>query len=231
VAAFDRALPAQRRAVLLMLGLAATFPIALTIVLRPAMYNGIRHFVFVAPAIAVVGGLAGARVIERLADRRRSAAIGAAAVLAAGYTLPAIEMVKLHPYEYTYFNRIEGGVRGADGRYMLDYWGLSFKQASDALRAKLDVERSEQQSEGTGDPPWRIGVCGPHPPAAVALGPRFDISWDPRGADFAMTLGEYYCAKLAAPVIAEVARDGVVYARVYDLRGLSFDTLLTAPAP
>jgi Dolichyl-phosphate-mannose-protein mannosyltransferase len=226
--AFDRALRAQRRAVLLMLALAAAFPIALTVVLRPAMYNGIRHFVFVAPAIAVVGGLAGARLLERLADWRPAAAIGAATVLAAGCALPAIEMVKLHPYEYTYFNRIEGGVRGADGRYMLDYWGLSFKQASEALRAKLDAERSEATAD---DPPWRIAVCGPHPPAAVELGPRFDISWDPRGADFAMTLGEYYCAKLAAPVIAEVARDGVVYARVYDLRGLSFDTLLSLPAP
>lgn len=227
VAAFDRRHPAQRRAALMMLALAATLPIALTVALRPAMYNGIRHFVFVAPAIAVVGGLAGARLIERLAAWRPAAAAGAGAALALGCVLPAAEMAKLHPYEYTYFNRIEGGVRGADGRYMLDYWGLSLKQASEALLAKLDAGRLAP----LGDPPWRIAVCGPHPPAALALGPRFDISWDPRGADFAMTLGEYYCAKLAAPVIVEIARDGVVYARVYDLRGLSFDTLLSVPAP
>jgi hypothetical protein len=227
VAAFDRRRPPQRRAALLALALAATLPIALTVALRPAMYNGIRHFVFVAPAIAVVGGLAGARLIEALAGWRPAAAAGAAAVLALGCTLPAIEMAKLHPYEYTYFNRIEGGVRGADGRYMLDYWGLSLKQASEALLAKI----AAGELAPLGDPPWRIGVCGPHPPAAVALGPRFDISWDPRGADFAMTLGEYYCARLAAPVIVEIARDGVTYARVYDLRGLSFDTLLSVPAP
>jgi len=226
-AAFDRQASPQRRAALLMLALAATLPIALTVVLRPAMYNGIRHFIFVAPAIAVVGGLAGARLIERLAAWRPAAAAGAAAVLAAGVALPAVEMAKLHPYEYTYFNRIEGGVRGADGRYMLDYWGLSLKQASEALLGKL----AAGELAPMGDPPWRVAVCGPHPPATVALGPRFDISWSPRGADFAMTLGEYYCAKLAAPVIVEIARDGVVYARVYDLRGLSFDTLLSVPAP
>jgi hypothetical protein len=46
-----------------------------------------------------------------------------------------------------------------------------------------------------------------------------------------MMLGEFYCAKLDAPVMVEVARDGVVYARVYDIRGLSFTTLLTVPAP
>ena len=224
--AFDRKQSARRRAVLLMLALAATLPIALTIALRPAMYNGIRHFVFVAPAIAVVGGLAGARLIERLAQWRPAAAIGAGALLAVGCALPVVAMVRLHPYEYTYFNRIEGGVRGADGRYMLDYWGLSLKQASEALLAKL----GDDPATTLGDPPWKIAVCGPHPPAALALGPRFDISWDPRGAVFAMTLGEYYCARLLAPVIAEVVRDGVVYARVYDLRGLSFTTLLSIPA-
>jgi len=227
VAALGRRRPAQRRAVLAMLALAASLPIALTVALRPAMYNGIRHFVFVAPAIAVMGGLAGARLIEWLAARRPAAAAGAAVLLAIGCALPTAEMVKLHPYEYTYFNRIAGGVRGADGRYMLDYWGLSLKQASEALLAKI----AAGELAPLGGPPWRVAVCGPHPPATVALGPRFEISWDPRGADFAMTLGEYYCARLAAPVIAEIARDGVIYARVYDLRGLSFDTLLSVPAP
>src|SRR5262249_35917331 len=119
-AACGRAQPASRRAVLLMLALAASLPIALTVALRPAMYNGIRHFVFVAPAIAVVGGLASAWMIERLAQWRPAAAICAGAVLVIGCALPVAEMVKVHPYEYTYFNRIEGGVRGAAGRYMLD---------------------------------------------------------------------------------------------------------------
>jgi hypothetical protein len=229
--ACDRTQSAQRRAVLLMLALAASLPIALTVVLRPAMYNGIRHFVFVAPAIAVVGGLAGARMIERLADWRPAAATVAATLLALGCALPVIEMARLHPYEYTYFNRIEGGVRAARERYMLDYWGLSFKQASEALRDKLAAGLAAEPATPAGDPPWKIAVCGPHPPAAVALGPKFDITWDPRGADFAMTLGEYYCAKLDAPVIVEIAREGVVYARIYDIRGRTFSTILAVPAP
>jgi hypothetical protein len=44
-----------------------------------------------------------------------------------------------------------------------------------------------------------------------------------------MMLGEFYCAKLDAPVLFEVVRDGVVYARVYDIRGRSIATLLTVP--
>ena len=226
-AALDRRLTTQRRAVLLLLALGATFPIALTVVLRPAMYNGIRHFVFVAPAIAVVGGLAGAWLIERLAAWRAGAAAAAAALLAIGSALPVVAMAKLHPYEYTYFNRIEGGVRGARSRYMLDYWGLSLKQASEALLARLAADHAQPSGRAY----WKIAVCGPHPPAQVALGPHFDVLWDPRGADFVMSLAEYYCLPLDAPVLAEVKRDGVVYARVYDVRGRSFPTLLSVPAP
>ena len=226
-AAFDRTLPVPRRAVLLLLGLAATFPIALTAVLRPAMYNGIRHFVFVAPAIAVVGGLAGAWLIARAATWRPAAAIVAGVAIVAGCALPTVEMARLHPYEYTYFNRIAGGVTGANGHYMRDYWGLSFKQAGQALVTWIE----EHHATPVGHARWKVAACGPHPPAQVALGPQFDLGWDPRGADFALTLAEFYCRELDAPVVVEIKREGVVYARVYDLRGRAFTTLLTIPAP
>jgi hypothetical protein len=42
-------------------------------------------------------------------------------------------------------------------------------------------------------------------------------------------LGTFYCAKLDAPVVAEVVRDGVVFARAYDIRGRSISDLFTEP--
>jgi hypothetical protein len=42
-------------------------------------------------------------------------------------------------------------------------------------------------------------------------------------------LGEFYCAKLEAPLLVEIVRDGVTYARVYDIRERSIPTLLTLP--
>jgi hypothetical protein len=81
------------------------------------------------------------------------------------------------------------------------------------------------------DATWTVAVCGPHPAAVVALGPQYSAIWDPKGADFAMTLGEFYCAKLDAPVLFDIMREGVVYARVYDIRGRSITTLLTVRGP
>ncbi len=225
VAAFRGNVAANRRAVLLLVALAALLPLAVTIALRPAMYNGIRHFVFVLPPLAVLGGLAAVSLIEMAARRLRFAPIAAALVLVVGAAVPVVEMVRLHPYEYTDFNGLAGGVAGARDRYMLDYWGLSFKQASQALRARL-AERHETKP---GDRRWKLAVCGPHRSPQVELGGDFETSWDPTGADFALTLGEFYCAKLDAPLLVEIVRDGVTYARVYDIRGRSFPTLLTQP--
>jgi hypothetical protein len=223
VAATRRDLLVSRRATLLLLALAAGAPVALTMIARPAMYNGIRHFVFVMPPFAVLGGLAAAWLFERLARYSRPALAAGAMAATVALALPVVEMARLHPYQYTHFNHLAGGIRAADERYMLDYWGLAFKQAADELRAKLTL--------GLESPPasrrWRIAVCGPHYPAKVELGPEFTTTYETKGADFALMLGEFYCAEYKAPILVEIKREGVVYARVYDIRGRTVSGLFT----
>jgi hypothetical protein len=220
----DAATAAGRRAALFSTVLAVTLPILLTVAARPVMYNGIRHFVFVLPPLAVLGGLAAAWIAERLRSYGNTAIAAGALALVAGIASPVTDMVRLHPYEYTDYNHIAGGVQGAQRNFMLDYWGLSLTQASRKLLAYV-AEHHETPPRGT----WTVAVCGPHPPVAVALGPGYNTTWDPKGADFAMMLGVFYCAKLNAPMLFEVVRDGVLYARVYDIRGRSISSLLTVP--
>jgi hypothetical protein len=217
----------RRKTILLMLTLAAVLPLVIAMVKHPALYNGIRHFVFVIPPMTVLGGTAFAFLVNRLGETRRSWQPAAVAIFLFGLSLPLAEMIRLHPYQYTHFNHIAGTVRGADDRYMLDYWGLALKQASDGLRQQLE-ERQEQAPSGR---KWKVAVCGPQRPAQVALGPDFTIGWDSHAADFAMTLGEFYCKGLSAPVMLEIKRDDVVFARVYDIRGRSISSLLAIPAP
>lgn len=217
----------RRKTILLMLTLAATLPLAIAMVKRPALYNGIRHFVFVIPPMAVLGGVAFGWVMERLRATHRTWQPVVLATFCFGLALPLAEMIRLHPYQYTHFNHIAGTVRGADDRFMLDYWGLALKQASDELREQL----IERQEVAPGNRKWKVAVCGPQRPAQVALGPDFTIGWDSNAADFAMTLGEFYCKGLTAPVMVEIKRDEVVFARVYDIRGRSISSLLSIPAP
>jgi 4-amino-4-deoxy-L-arabinose transferase-like glycosyltransferase len=218
---------ARRKTILLMLTLAATLPLVTAMVKRPALYNGIRHFIFVIPPMTVLAGLTYAWAMNWLKENRRSWQPAAVAVFSFGLLLALGEMIRLHPYQYTHFNHIAGTVRAADDRYMLDYWGLALKQASDELREQLD-EKQETPPKGR---KWKVAVCGPQRPAQVALGPDFTIGWDSHAADFAMTLGEFYCKGLTAPVMVEIKRDDVVFARVYDIRGRSISSLLSIPAP
>ncbi len=219
--------PARRKTILLMLTAAATLPLLIAIVKRPALYNGIRHFIFVIPPMTVLAGVAFAWGMNWLKENRRHWQPAAVAIFTFGLLLPLSEMIRLHPYQYTHFNHIAGTVRGADDHFMLDYWGLALKQASDALREEL-VERQEVPPHGR---KWKVAVCGPQRPAQVALGPDFTIGWDSHAADFAMTLNEFYCKGLTAPVMLEIKRDDVVFARVYDIRGRSISSLLAIPAP
>jgi hypothetical protein len=217
----------RRKTVLLMLTLAATLPLVIAMVKRPALYNGIRHFIFVIPPMAILAGVAFAAIFDWLKSHGGKTQAAFAALFAVGLVLPFTEMVRLHPYQYTHFNYIAGTVRGADDRYMLDYWGLALKQASEGLRQEI----AERQEVPPRNRKWRVAVCGPQRPAQVALGPDFVIGWDSHAADFAMTLGEFYCKGLTAPVLVEIKRDDVVFARVYDIRGASIASLLAIPAP
>jgi hypothetical protein len=221
-------LSAPRRGALFAVVMSAFFPVLLAMVARPALYNGLRHFLFVIPPFAVLGGFAGAAAFEWARERGRSFVTGAVAIFLAGIALPVTELVRLHPYQYSSFNLASGGVAMAHDNYMLDYWGLAFKEASEKLRDYLDA-RGEKPPSGRR---WIVEICGPQRGAEVALGPDFETTWDRKTVDFAMMLGTFYCREdLKAPILAEVKRESQLYARVYDLRGRAAPNLLTEPPP
>ncbi len=220
-------LPITRRTGLLVVTLAAVLPVSLVLLTHPALYNGVRHFVFLTPAFAVLGGLFAGWVYEHARFRSRLAARAVALVFIAGVAIPVIGMKRVHPYEYTYFNRLAGGVRSANDNYMLDFWGLAFKQTGTELRTRL-AHAKVQPPKGR---KWVVAICGPQSAAQVALGPQFETTYDQKKADFAMALGTYYCRHLRAPILADIERDGVIYGRVYDMRDRAPEKLVTEPPP
>jgi hypothetical protein len=170
--------------------------------------------------MAVLGGIAVAYLFEKLNAYRRSAAFAGAAAFSLVVGVTVVDMVRIHPYQYALFNQVAGGVRIAGDRYMLDYWALGFKEASETLLEKI----KEQKLVKPMNRKWKVAVCGPAAVVALELGDDFEATNDAKGADFAVSLGTFYCAELYAPIINEVRRDSVVFARVYDIRRLSFST-------
>jgi 4-amino-4-deoxy-L-arabinose transferase-like glycosyltransferase len=217
----------NRRAGLILVALSPILPIVLAMLMRPALYNGLRHFVFVVPPIAALGGLGAAWIVERVRPYGKAALTALAAIFVGAVALPVSDMVRLHPYEYTAFNWLSGGVRNAQDKYMLDYWGLAFKQAAEQLQSRL-AAGAELPPKGRR---WVVAICGPQASAQEELGPQFETTFDQKKADFAMALGTFYCRHLQASIMATIEREGVVYAQVYDLRGRPTQSLLTQPPP
>jgi hypothetical protein len=91
------------------------------VITRSALYDNFRQVFFILPPVFILAGLA-------LQKIRRPILQGAIIGL---LVLPGIiDGIHLHPYEYVYYNRFIGGVHGANRKFELDYWGISYREAA-----------------------------------------------------------------------------------------------------
>ena len=193
---------------------AALFPIVYFVVARPVAYNGMRHFLFLFPPLSVVGALALDRALARAPSPAWRTAVVAAMLFAAAVEVRTL--VALHPDQYVYFNDLAGGVRGAQGRYELDYWGTSLADATRGL--VRDVEQ-KGAVPGAGARPLNVCVCGNVWSAAVFFPPWLVPVTRVKDADFQIAIAQFYCNEPSfARRIVEVTRDGALLSFVDDLR-------------
>ncbi len=188
------------------------FPIGYVMLTRPNIYDGIRHFLFVLPALAVLAGAAGALSAEGLGKRwARWAAVSLTVV---ALILPVVSLVRLHPYQMTYYNALVGGVRGAWRSYETDYWSSSYKEAMGWINAQA------AESEA----PLRVLVAANRNNVVTAshfagAGVELHSFWPgsgeeyPEGFDYYVALNRYnlpgYFAEL--PVVHTIGREGAVF--------------------
>lgn len=96
------------------------------IVKQSPMYDGMRHFLFTLPGIAVISAAAFIWIYQSLAKKNWK--IIAVAFIAVVYSAIAFDMIALHPYQYIYVNRLSGGLEKIRDRYETEYWGLSLRE-------------------------------------------------------------------------------------------------------
>lgn len=123
----------EDRSPLTLLWLWLLVPPTLQVVSGAAMLDGIRHYLPVLPAMALLAAAGAWRAGEALWRRSRGLGLGWAAALAVAGLLLVRTLVVLHPYQGVFFNRLAGGTHGARERFELDYWGVSLAAAADWL--------------------------------------------------------------------------------------------------
>ncbi len=213
--------PLRRRA-LALVALTVFFPLACQVIWHGPAFTGLRHFLFVVPALATLAGIGLDAAVTVLARRGRLVASGGIALVAACFLVDAVTLVRLHPYEYLFYNPVVGGLEGASRRYDLDYWFSSMPEALNQLEAHL---RAEPVDAGRPAQIYSVAVCGERLPfeKTVTLPQlRWDFKpeWDQ--SEFFIAPTHMNCdSDLDGKVIGTVERLGVIIAYVKDRRALT----------
>ena len=109
-------------------------PLGLIVGLHSVLYNGLRQFLFLIPSLILLAVYALMGLFTFLLQRKQTLALAALTLLTIGnFAWIGWDMLKLHPYEYTYFSPLVGGIKGANGEYETDYWNTCQRAASSWL--------------------------------------------------------------------------------------------------
>ena len=190
----------DRFSVLLLLSIALAFPFLLIFVTRPVLYDAFRHVLFVVPILCVVLYAAFLWSLEMWRQHARAALVGLAVVFG---LQSCLQIARLHPYEYTYYNPLVSPV----GAFELDYWSTSFREVAEWLNeyARTNTRSGEKV---------RVSVCG----TILTFGPF--LEWDrfhftDESPTLAVALNRWDClSKLKGPRLYTVHRGNRVFAAV-----------------
>jgi len=211
--------PRQRRDIVL-LSVAAIFPLACEVMAHGPAFSGLRHFLFVIPPLAALAGVGLDRVLTALAARGRWLTAGALAFGSVCWLWNAATLVRLHPDEYLFYNSAVGGLEGASRRYDMDYWFNSMPEAIDKLEAYL--RNAPPDGSNWQKQVYSVAVCGERLAfdKTVTLPQlRFDFMPTWEQSDFFIAPTQMNCDRdLDGKVVATVERLGVVIATIKDRR-------------
>lgn len=131
-------------------------PIVYAMYNKSVLYDEMRHFLFIVPLVSAISGVSLSMAYDYAPKGKyKTYVMGSILGLYCAYQL--VNMIGLHPNQYIYYNRLVGGVKGAEGKYVLDYWGNSYKEAAEELVRYLKKRDGVHFTERR----YRVAVCGP----------------------------------------------------------------------
>ena len=210
-----------RRGDIALVSLTVIFPLACQVIWHGPAFTGLRHFLFVIPPLAILAGIGLDTAVTALTARGRAVASGGLVAVTACLLLNAATLVRLHPYEYLFYNTVVGGLEGASRRYDLDYWFGSMPEALNLLEGYL---RREPVDASQLPRVYSVAVCGERLSfeKTVTLPQlRFDFKPAWEQSEFFIAPTQMNCdSDLDGKVIGTVERLGVTIAYVKDRRAL-----------
>ncbi|MBK8195339.1 MAG: tetratricopeptide repeat protein [Lewinellaceae bacterium] len=128
---------------------AAVFPVFYVIYKNSVIHDGWRHLTFAYPPLCVAAALFWNELANAFSGKKyvQWAVYGVVGLLLAD----AGAFIAANPkFPYVYFNPVEGGTKGAYGKFETDYWGVSVRQG---------IEWMEQQGILKQDMPEQVVIA------------------------------------------------------------------------
>ncbi|MBK6478105.1 MAG: hypothetical protein IPF93_07390 [Saprospiraceae bacterium] len=115
------------------------FPISYAIYKHSTLHDGWRHFLFVYPSLLLIASLGWILWFTSFSSKyfRFISVI----LLLSLMSENLYSIITYHPYQYTYFNPLFGGIKKAYGNFETDYWMLSVKEASTWLKTHEKIDK------------------------------------------------------------------------------------------
>lgn len=212
----------QQKIALAAVVIAFAFPMLFVILTKPALYNGVRHFTFILPPLAILAGY-GMHLTLAYFQKSAKLKIGYIVICVLLMAVTVTKLVQLHPYEYIYYNELAGDTNDAEKHWESDYWSSSLRAASKTL-TNLSLPKS--------DKPYLVAVCAENVQGSAYLDDRFQITKNWNAADFYMSTTNMHCDQvLKGEIIGVVKRSDTTLAVVKDRRKLVGEARDATPAP
>lgn len=202
------------------------FPLVFVMDDRPALYNGVRHFTFLLPLLAIFSAWAIVAVWQALAQSHLHARVAYqalwAGVLGGLMLVTLVDIVQLHPYQYARLNRLAGDQTQAQFKWEGDYWSSALRAATDQLTEMPLPAR---------DKPYWVAACVDTPQIEPYLDGRFSVTRRWEEADFFLSTTNMHCHEvMKGKLIGGVQRQGMWLAVIKDRRQLQGSDRLATPA-
>lgn len=206
-----------------LLVMAVLFPPTFAIVRGSVLYDGLRHFLFIIPPIAVMCGTAVTALLVHLEQRQRRWVWAWAGILGLFVVDQAYAMVSTHPYQHVHFNRVSGGTKRAIARYESEYYGGLYQELGDAVaQAMWNNDRKAYLSRS-----YKVTACGSY----LFVNQNFPINFQfealgkAKNADLFATYPRDRCLRRMTkyPLILKVERAGATLGVARDLKGVFKD--------
>ena len=173
-------------------------PLVTFVILRPTLYDNFRQTFFIVPPIFFMAGLAFDQIHRPFLQ---------AALIALTIFPGLVAGIRLHPYEYVYYNQFFGGVHAAVDRFELEYWATSYREAAHEVNhiappnANVWVDGPAHLFNRFARPDLHI-----YSPQEQERADHYDV---------VVTLARYNLEKTSfpeAPIVYRVTREGAVFA-------------------